>query len=93
MNRARLQAVVRRLSPAVACAVLAIASVQCAKAPEGAQPLRRAKQKVFVIGFDGMDPTLTRQYMDEGKLPHLKKLSEEGVFSKLETTQIGRAHV
>ena len=34
-----------------------------------------------------MDPTLTRQYMDEGKLPNLKKLSEEGTFSKLETTQ------
>jgi predicted AlkP superfamily phosphohydrolase/phosphomutase len=59
----------------------------CAKGPEGGKPVRRAKQKVFVIGFDGMDPTLAQQLMDEGKLPNFKQLSEEGVFSKLETTQ------
>ena len=40
-----------------------------------------------VLGFDGMDPTLARRLMDEGKLPHLKRLAEMGTFSKLETTQ------
>ena len=40
-----------------------------------------------MLGFDGMDPTLARQYMDEGKLPNLKRLSETGTFAKLETTQ------
>src|SRR5215211_517269 len=49
--------------------------------------LRRSGQRVFVLGFDGMDPTLARQYMAEGKLPNLKKLSETGTFAKLETTQ------
>ena len=39
------------------------------------------------MGFDGMDPTLARKFMDEGKLPNLKKLAEQGTFSKLETTQ------
>src|SRR5262245_12225041 len=48
---------------------------------------RRAQRKVFVIGFDGMDPTLSRKYMDEGKLPNLKKLADAGTFKKLETTQ------
>jgi predicted AlkP superfamily phosphohydrolase/phosphomutase len=51
------------------------------------KPARRAKQRVFVLGFDGMDPTLARKWMDEGKLPNLKKLSEQGTFAKLETTQ------
>ena len=49
--------------------------------------MRRAKQRVFVLGFDGMDPTLARKWMDEGKLPNLKRLSEQGTFAKLETTQ------
>ena len=51
------------------------------------KPLRRARQRVFVMGFDGMDPTLSRKFMDEGKLPNLKKLAETGTFAKLETTQ------
>src|SRR6187549_233051 len=51
------------------------------------KPLRRSAKRVFVLGFDGMDPTLARQYMAEGKLPNLKKLSETGTFAKLETTQ------
>jgi predicted AlkP superfamily phosphohydrolase/phosphomutase len=49
--------------------------------------VRRARQRVFVLGFDGMDPTLARKWMDEGKLPNLKRLSEQGTFAKLETTQ------
>ncbi len=55
--------------------------------PRTTKPLRRAQQRVFVIGFDGMDPTLTRTFMDAGKLPNLKRLSESGTFAKLETTQ------
>lgn len=39
------------------------------------------------MGFDGMDPTLARRFMEEGKLPNLKKLADSGTFSKLETTQ------
>jgi len=37
------------------------------------QAVRRARQRVFVLGFDGMDPTLARKWMDEGKLPNLKR--------------------
>jgi predicted AlkP superfamily phosphohydrolase/phosphomutase len=36
------------------------------------------KQKLVIIGFDGLDPKLVRKWMDEGKLPHLKKLAMEG---------------
>ncbi len=59
----------------------------CHSGPPGGKPLRRTKQRVFVMGFDGMDPTLARQYMDAGKLPNLKALADEGVFSRLGSTQ------
>jgi predicted AlkP superfamily phosphohydrolase/phosphomutase len=65
---------------------VAIGLTACSHGDSG-KPLRRSKQRVFVMGFDGMDPTLARKWMDEGKLPNLKKLAEEGSFSKLETTQ------
>lgn len=34
--------------------------------------------KIFCIGVDGMDPRLTRKYVDEGKMPNVKKLIERG---------------
>lgn len=35
-------------------------------------------KKFFVLGIDGMDPRLTRKYVDEGILPNTKKLLEKG---------------
>src|SRR5438477_5486522 len=67
-------------------ALLATGVAAC-RARSSAHPARRARQRVFVLGFDGMDPTLARRWMDEGKLPNLKRLSETGTFAKLETTQ------
>jgi len=34
--------------------------------------------KIMVLGVDGMDPRLSRKYVDEGKMPNLKKLIERG---------------
>ena len=31
-----------------------------------------SSNKVFVIGLDGMDPSLTKKYMDQGKMPNVK---------------------
>ena len=31
-----------------------------------------------MLGFDGMDPRLVRRWMDEGKLPNLRKLAAAG---------------
>jgi predicted AlkP superfamily phosphohydrolase/phosphomutase len=36
------------------------------------------KQKLVILGFDGMDPRLVQKWMDEGKLPNLKKLAKGG---------------
>jgi len=75
-----------RAVPLLLCLAIALPALQCTPRPSG-KPLRRTKQRVFVIGFDGMDPTLCRKWMDEGKLPNLKKLSEDGTFHVLDTTQ------
>ena len=55
--------------------------------PKATKPVRRATERVFVIGFDGMDPTLTSKFMAEGKLPNLAKLASSGTYRTLGTTQ------
>jgi predicted AlkP superfamily phosphohydrolase/phosphomutase len=44
------------------------------------------KKKVIILGIDGMEISLLRNYMDEGKLPNLSSLSKTGAFSTLGTT-------
>ncbi len=49
----------------------------------------RAKQRVkkaVVLGLDGMDYSLTKKMLAEGKLPNFKKLSEKGTFKPLGST-------
>ena len=66
---------------------MGIAAYGCSRTPKTQKPLRKAPNKVFVLGFDGMDPNLARKFMDEGKLPNLKKLAESGTFETLSSTQ------
>jgi predicted AlkP superfamily phosphohydrolase/phosphomutase len=52
---------------------------------------RKASQKAqvkraVILGFDGMDPELTERFIQEGRLPNLKGLREQGSFRKLQTT-------
>jgi predicted AlkP superfamily phosphohydrolase/phosphomutase len=42
-----------------------------------------AAPRVIVLGFDGADAALTRQYMAEGVLPNLSALEKEGSFAAL----------
>jgi predicted AlkP superfamily phosphohydrolase/phosphomutase len=83
-----LSSALRRALVALGLAlVVAPPLVTCRKGLPGGKPLRRAGQRVFVMGFDGMDPTLAQRYMDEGKLPNLKALAAEGTFARLKSTQ------
>ena len=43
-------------------------------------------KRAVILGFDGMDPELTERFINEGRLPNLKKLREQGTFRKLRTT-------
>ena len=77
----------RRLSSAclVALAVmLAAGALACRKSP--APPAQKFSQKLVVLGFDGLDPDLVRQWVAAGQLPNFKKLIDQGGLYDLETT-------
>ena len=49
--------------------------------------LKNAKaRRVVVLGLDGLDPVITKKMMDEGQLPNLIRLKDEGGFRPLGTT-------
>ncbi len=43
-------------------------------------------QRVIVLGIDGMDHALTKEYMEKGILPSFKRLAEQGTFQALGTS-------
>lgn len=38
----------------------------------------KATDKILVLGVDGLEPSLTKKFMDQGKLPNFKKFVERG---------------
>ena len=44
------------------------------------------EHKLVILGIDGMDPQLLRQYMQEGKMPHFSALAAQGSFRSLTTS-------
>ncbi|MCG8448081.1 MAG: alkaline phosphatase family protein [Pirellulales bacterium] len=47
----------------------------------------RAKvRRVVILGLDGLDPDLVEQYLEEGLLPNLAQLRQEGTYTRLGTT-------
>lgn len=43
-------------------------------------------RRLIVLGIDGMDPQLLRQFMREGKMPNFAKLAAQGDFRELATS-------
>ncbi len=57
------------------------------RAVRGRHAFKNSRIKKFVIlGLDGLDPGLAEQFMNEGLLPNLAKLREQGCFKRLATT-------
>ena len=53
----------------------------------GWRAFRRSRfKRVVILGLDGMDHGLTETMLEEGKLPHLATLREQGCFKPLGTT-------
>jgi predicted AlkP superfamily phosphohydrolase/phosphomutase len=48
--------------------------------------LRPIASRVVVIGLDGLEPSLVRRFMAEGRLPQFQSLADTGTFSDLATT-------
>jgi predicted AlkP superfamily phosphohydrolase/phosphomutase len=71
----------KRTTFALALAVAAFVSACGASAPPG-----KFTQKLVILGFDGMEPSLVQKWMGEGRLPNFKRLSDQGGFHRLQTT-------
>jgi predicted AlkP superfamily phosphohydrolase/phosphomutase len=52
----------------------------------GPPPSGVVSERIIVLGFDGMDPKLTKQWMADGSLPNFVKLSQQGSFQSLATS-------
>lgn len=66
--------------------LVAIAGAFFMNSKFGGATMRDAKEKVIIIGFDGMDPDFVQQFLGEGLLPNFRKLADQGTFSSLGTT-------
>lgn len=40
--------------------------------------MKSLSEKVFVLGVDGMDPRMTKKYLELGKMPHLAEFIKRG---------------
>ena len=72
----------RRLS----AAALSVALIGSLTACRTQNTVSRFTQKLVIIGFDGMDPDLLKQWIDAGRLPTFKRLAERGGLYPLATT-------
>jgi predicted AlkP superfamily phosphohydrolase/phosphomutase len=68
---------------AMLLAVAAMMLPSCSRRGPGDTP--RA-QKMVILGFDGMDPELVQRWVQEGRLPNIKRLMDEGGLYPLATT-------
>jgi predicted AlkP superfamily phosphohydrolase/phosphomutase len=71
------------MRPAAAVAALALAFplAGCGRAPD-APP----RPKMVILGFDGLDPDLVKEYIDAGRMPAFKRVMSGGGMFPLETT-------
>jgi predicted AlkP superfamily phosphohydrolase/phosphomutase len=58
----------------------------CSTASCRSSPPERFKQKLVILGFDGMDPDLLRPWIGDGMLPNFARLVSEGGLYDLDTT-------
>lgn len=61
---------------------LALAAAVTACGEDGAP----VEGRLIILGFDGMDPVLAQQWMDDGSLPHFRELAQSGSFTLLATS-------
>jgi predicted AlkP superfamily phosphohydrolase/phosphomutase len=69
----------------VACILAATTAVALA-CSSPSRDASQQKQKLVVIGVDGLDPVLSARWIKEGKLPALGTLAASGGLHRLETT-------
>ncbi len=60
---------------------MSVALSACGRTPEGP-----ARPKMVILGFDGLDPDLVKEYLDAGQMPAFKRVMHGGGMFPLETT-------
>jgi predicted AlkP superfamily phosphohydrolase/phosphomutase len=70
----------------LALALIAVASCSLSCSGTSRRADSRFAQKLVILGFDGMDPHLLKNWMDEGKLPNIAQLAKGGGLFPLQTT-------
>jgi len=70
----------------LAAAMIAVALLVDGGCSGGEGGYAGPKTRVIVLGFDGMDYSLAKEMMAEGRLPHLARLAERGSFQALGTS-------
>ena len=83
--RARLASLPPLALPLVVLALVCAAGLSL-PATGLAQEPAAGEGKTIVLGFDGADAELARQWIDAGELPNLARLAEEGTFAPLRST-------
>ncbi|HXG53932.1 MAG TPA: alkaline phosphatase family protein [Vicinamibacterales bacterium] len=72
----------RRVTAVLLAAALGAGMLACTRGSSGTQ----YSQKLVILGFDGMDPDLLKQWIDAGRMPTFKRLAEQGGLYSLATT-------
>ncbi len=66
--------------------LLCVGAMSTACRSGAASHMGEQAKRVIVLGVDGMDPALVRQYLEEGRLPNISALAKQGGFVPLGTT-------
>jgi predicted AlkP superfamily phosphohydrolase/phosphomutase len=67
----------------LALAMAVVLSCSSEDKPVRVVEAREPMGRVIVLGFDGLEPTMVRKWVDEGKLPTFKMMMEQGAFGDL----------
>src|SRR5262249_23152073 len=88
MPRTRIRLIYNSVLPDIVKRLLFTSAVACLTLScSSGRPPEKFRQKLVILGFDGMDPRLVQKWMDEGKLPNMQKLAKRGSGVRaLETT-------
>jgi len=71
-----------RLSAILLVLPLAFAQLSCQRSTSNPAEAH----KLIILGIDGMDPQLLRQFMQQGKMPNFSRLAAHGSFRELATS-------